>query len=157
MALLFVGLGAVAVYACLRPKVISVKADRLLVRRGEKVIAQVPFANVEAITILWAYPNRTPPAGGLVGLAAGAVAAANAKQKPSGVRIRLKDVGDADTFCPARWLKRKTREVMMAWHMEDSYEEVVKEMRAREKAYLKANGLWPPPAAEGGKNPFDFS
>jgi hypothetical protein len=46
---------------------------------------------------------------------------------------------------------------MTAWHTDHSYERVVKEMRAREMAYLKANGLLSPPAVEGEKNPFDFS
>jgi hypothetical protein len=39
MALLFVGFGAAAAYVCLRPKVITVEADRILVRRGETVTA----------------------------------------------------------------------------------------------------------------------
>ncbi len=154
VSVLFLGIAAWILYDCAHPKVLTADVEHIRVLRRQKVIGQVSFAEVESITIIWVKPSSPYLAGGLVGLVVKMVVDANAKLRPGGVRIRLRDPAARDLWWPRRWFYRKSREIRIAWPMQCSFERVAQELRAREMAYLKEHGLLP--ADEGEKNPFDF-
>jgi hypothetical protein len=153
IAVLGLGIAGAQLYDSLRPKVLTADGEYIRLLRGQKVLGQVSFANVELLAIDWVKPKVQ---GGLVGLAAHKALNPNAKPRAvaAGVRIRLRDSAAGSNWWPGKWFNRRSREVRIGWRMDCSFERLAQELRARAAPYRKEQG--PPPTDEGGNNPPSF-
>jgi hypothetical protein len=150
-AALCFGIAAWAVAGWLFPMALTADGDAIRLLARDRVIGEIPFANLDRITIMWEVtdPLRSDP------LTAAATYVAGPNKTPSGIVFVLRDRNDPKTSWPRAGFTRAKDYIVLDLSWELPYQTVADELRAYEVAYLEAHGLLPP--VEEEVNPFDFT